>query len=344
MSATQILAMFSGQGSQQVGMGKDLCSNFKMARDIFEEASDAIGLNLKKLCFEGPESDLTLTQNTQPSLLTVSVASFRIAQTETGFIPTVAAGHSLGEYSALVATGAISLATAARWVRARGLAMQKAVPAGQGTMAAVLNLDDGQIDGLCKAATESAKAKRATGETSEMVVEAVVEPANFNAPGQTVIAGSTDAVNEAITLIKAGGDFAGGKAIPLTVSAPFHCRLMKPAREKMADIFSKAGSQDLPKTPNIFYAPNRTARLTREAGLILELLIEQVDHPVLWKQTITALLGSGMEKAVEFGPGKVLCGLVKRISQGADQACSQYAVNDSNSLNGLNAFLKGGLK
>ena len=239
MSATQILAMFSGQGSQQVGMGKDLCSNFKMARDIFEEASDAIGLNLKKLCFEGPESDLTLTQNTQPSLLTVSVASFRIAQTETGFIPTVAAGHSLGEYSALVATGAISLATAARWVRARGLAMQKAVPAGQGTMAAVLNLDDGQIDGLCKAATESAKAKRATGETSEMVVEAVVEPANFNAPGQTVIAGSTDAVNEAITLIKAGGDFAGGKAIPLTVSAPFHCRLMKPAREKWRIFFRK---------------------------------------------------------------------------------------------------------
>ena len=160
--------------------------------------------------------------------LTASVAAFRVAHSEFGFTPTVVAGHSLGEYSALVAAGALNLVTAARWVNERGKAMQAAVPAGNGTMAAVLGLEDAQISILCERETQNAKQKRSKGENDELTVEAIVEPANFNAPGQTVIAGSTDAVAEAVALIKAGGDFAGGKAIPLSVSAPFHCKLMQP--------------------------------------------------------------------------------------------------------------------
>ena len=214
--------VFPGQGSQHVGMAKDLHENFKLVRELFEEASDAVSVDLRKLCFDGPESDLTLTHNTQPCLLTASVAAFRVAELETGFKPQLVAGHSLGEYSALVAAGALPFATAARWVRERGQAMQQAVPAGQGTMAAVLGLDDAQVQEVCKLATHNARGKRAAGENSELTVSAMVEPANFNAPGQIVIAGSVDAVAEAVTLIKSGSPVAGGKAIPLSVSAPFH--------------------------------------------------------------------------------------------------------------------------
>jgi [acyl-carrier-protein] S-malonyltransferase len=309
-----VFALFPGQGSQHVGMGKDLFENFKTAREIFEEASDAVSKDLKKLCFDGPDSDLTLTENTQPCLLVTSVAAFRVAQAETGFTPVGVAGHSLGEYSALVAAGALSLPTAARWVRERGKAMQAAVPPGQGTMAAILNMDDSVISKLCEAATAAAKLKRAEGANPELTVEALVEPANFNSPGQIVIAGSSDAVQEAVALIKAGGEFTG-KAIPLTVSAPFHCKLMAPARDRMAELFSQATAAEKPKTPIAPYVPNRTARATSETGVIFELLIEQIDHPVLWKQSMETVLQNGGAKFVEFGPGKVLCGLLKRIGQ-----------------------------
>jgi [acyl-carrier-protein] S-malonyltransferase len=331
------LAVFPGQGAQHVGMAKSLHEQFKVVRETFEEASDAIKKDLRKLCFDGPESDLVLTENTQPALLTASVASFRVAQTELGFRPALVAGHSLGEYSALVAAGALPLSTAAAWVRERGAAMQKAVPAGQGTMAAVLNLDDAKIDALCTQATQAARAKRATGEASELTVEAIVQPANFNSPGQIVIAGSTDAVAEAISLIKAGGDFAGAKALPLQVSAPFHCSLMKPAREKMAELFRAN-----PKVSALLcdYIPNRTARVTRESGVVLELLVEQVDHPVLWRQSMTAALSLGFKHGIEFGPGKVLQGLMKRIASNAGLEFSLSGLAEADGVSALETQLK----
>jgi [acyl-carrier-protein] S-malonyltransferase len=331
----KIFAMFPGQGSQHVGMAKDLHENFQVAREVFEEASEAVKKDLKKLCFDGPESDLTLTENTQPCLLTASIAAFRVAVKETGLNPGAVAGHSLGEYSALVAAGALPLSTAAYWVQQRGRAMQSAVPVGQGTMAALLGMEDPAVEKLCKAATEGAKAKRK--QRPEISVESVVEPANFNSPGQTVIAGSVDAVEEAIALIKAGGDFAGGKAIPLTVSAPFHCRLMKPARDRMAELFKAAKGDDQAKRPLFPYFPNRTARLTQEAGLIFEFLIEQVDHPVLWKQTLASMIEGGYTTAIEFGPGKVLAGLLKRAG-GKD--LKMGGVSDSASLKAAGDILK----
>lgn len=336
------VALFPGQGSQHVGMGKDLVQNFRLAAEIFEEASDAVSVDLKKLCFDGPESDLTLTENTQPCLLTASVAAFRVASRELGYLPAAVAGHSLGEYSALVAAEALPLATAVRWVRERGRAMQAAVPAGQGTMAAILGVDDSIIGKLCEAATASAKAKRSAGENPDVTVECIVEPANFNAPGQIVIAGSVDAVGEAVALIKAGGDFAGGKAIPLSVSAPFHCRLMGRARDRMAELFSQAGSADKARAPACPYVPNRTARLTAEPGVVFELLVEQVDHPVLWKQTVTGLLESGYSNFVEFGPGKVLSGLNKRIAQAAGKPANSFQMADAATLKALETALKQG--
>ncbi|MBY0470679.1 ACP S-malonyltransferase [bacterium] len=310
-----MIAFFPGQGSQFVGMGKDLYNDFPVAKQTFEEASDALKLNVSKLCFEGPESDLTLTENTQPCLLTTSVAAFRVAQMEFGFKPAAVAGHSLGEYSALVAAGSLQLAVAVRWVKERGAAMQRAVPAGEGTMAAVLGLEDEKVTTICEAATKAAIAKRSSGETpTQLSVEAIVQPANFNAPGQVVIAGSTDAVATAVELIKAGTVVPGGKAIPLQVSAPFHCTLMSPARDRMAQLFADTQPDHRPKPLACPYVPNRTARLTQEPGLVFELLTEQVDHPVLWRQSIVTFLQAGHTVAIEFGPGKVLQGLAKRIS------------------------------
>ncbi|MCM2277565.1 MAG: ACP S-malonyltransferase [Oligoflexia bacterium] len=336
----KFVAFFPGQGSQQVGMAKDLVSQFRVAQEVFEEASDAISVNLRKLCFEGPESDLTLTENTQPCLLTASIAAFRVATTELGARPSAVAGHSLGEYSALVAAESLPLATAVRWVRERGRAMQAAVPAGQGTMAAILGMEDAVVGKLCAAATSQAKTRRAQGEYSDVTVEAIVEPANFNAPGQIVIAGSTDAVGEAIALIKGGGDFAGAKAIPLSVSAPFHCRLMRKARDRMGELFAQSSAAEKPRSPFCPYVPNRTGRLTQEAGLVFELLVEQVDHPVLWSQSVTGLLDAGFGHAVEFGPGAVLAGLAKRIAKQAGKPCHTAGMSDSATLKALETFLK----
>lgn len=335
MSLPKQLALFPGQGSQHVGMGKDLFEQFKIAKEVFEEASDAVKKDLKKICFDGPESDLTLTENTQPCLLTVSVAAYRVAVAEKGFKPDAVAGHSLGEYSALVAIGALPLGRAAYWVKERGAAMQKAVPTGQGTMAAVMGLEDELIEKLCVQATESARAKRAQQNNFDLTVEPIVQPANFNAPGQLVIAGSKDAIEEALTIIKAGGEFTGGRAIPLSVSAPFHCKLMKPARDRMAELFSQADSYDKPRSLACPYVPNRTGKLTAEPGVVLELLVEQVDHPVLWKQSIAGLAQSGFEKGVEFGPGKVLQGLTKRITQPLGKTIQMLGCSDSTTLKTL---------
>jgi [acyl-carrier-protein] S-malonyltransferase len=323
-------------------MGKELSESFAIARETLEEASDAVGVDIKKLCLEGPESDLTLTENTQPCLLAVSVAAFRVAQRELGLKPVAAAGHSLGEYSALVAAGALPLGTAVRWVRERGAAMQRAVPAGQGTMAAVLSMDDAMIDQLCARATERALEKRRAGEWKELTVESIVQPANFNAPGQLVIAGSVDAVAEAVALIKEGSEFPGGKAIPLQVSAPFHCRLMSPARDRMAALFQDAKPGEKPHALAFPYIPNRTARQTQEPGLVFELLVEQVDHPVLWKQSMAAALQAGIaDHAVEFGPGKVLAGLMKRIGQAEGKTLAVAGLGDSTGLKAVETIWKG---
>jgi len=336
MSSNQkIMALFPGQGAQAVGMGKELFENFATAREVFEEASDAAHLNLKKLCFDGPDADLTLTENTQPCLLTTSIAAFRVAVKETGFSPAAVAGHSLGEYSALVAAGALPLGSAVRWVRERGAAMQRAVNPGQGSMAAVMG-GDAWIDALCSKATEAARIKRSTG-THEVSVECIVQPANFNAPGQIVIAGSTDAVAEAVALIKTDPEFAGGKAIPLNVSAPFHCKLMAPARNRMAELFAAATPTEKPAQLLCPYVPNRTGILTREPGVVFELLVEQIDHPVLWKQSFASLLEQGFELGVEFGPGKVLAGLAKRIAQPLGKTCTVQNVGDLAGVKALEA-------
>ena len=341
-SVSSLAALFPGQGSQFVGMGKDLYDNFSYVKQLFEEASDALRFDLKKLCFEGSESDLTLTENTQPCLLTASVAAFRVAEKELNFLPAAVAGHSLGEYSALVAAQSIPFSVAIQWVRERGLAMQKAVPAGEGTMAAILGLEDAAIERLCKTATETAKEKRNQQEAPELRVKPIVQPANFNAPGQVVIAGSIDAVQEAIQLVKAGsaGDFPGGKAIALNVSAPFHCELMYPAKERMKEVFALLDHSQKPKQPFCAYVPNRTARLTEEAGVIEELLIEQIDHPVLWKHSMLSLLDSGFSTFIEFGPGKVLCGLMKRIATNPPRKCTLHALGDTASLKAYESMLK----
>ena len=309
--------MFPGQGTQHQGMGKELHENFAVARETFEEASDAVKFDIAKLCFDGVESELALTENTQPCLLTVSIAALRVAQAETGFVPAVTAGHSLGEYAALVAAGAIPFASAVRWVRERGLAMQSAVPLGQGAMAAIIGLDDDTVSALCREATAAGAAKRCSA-GSDFTVEAVVEPANYNAPSQVVVSGSADAVAEAIALIKSGDAFKGASAVSLPVSAPFHSRLMKPARDRMAELFAAASPGEIPVRLSCPYVPNRTAR------------------PVLWKQSVLALVQAGFTKAVEFGPGSVLQGLAKRITRRAPGGpLATTGVSDLQSLKNL---------
>ena len=334
-----MIALFPGQGAQFVGMGKSLFENFPIAKETFEESSDACSLNLKKLCFDGPESDLVLTENTQPALLTTSVAAFRVAQKEHGFTPKAVAGHSLGEYSALVAAGAIPLSAAAYWVRERGKSMQESVPAGQGTMAAILGAEDSAVETLCSAATDAAKLARASlgDEEEKITVECIVQPANFNSPGQVVIAGSSDAVAMAITLAKTDSRFSGMKAMPLSVSAPFHCKLMKKARDRMATLFAKSTSEQRVTSLLCPYVPNRTGILTSEPSLVFELLVEQVDHPVLWKQSVVALIESGFTQAFEFGPGKVLTGLAKRIQSTDGRSLAVFPIGD---VTGIQNFPK----
>lgn len=334
-----MIALFPGQGSQHIGMVKELYDNFSIARDTFEESSDAIHKNLKRLCFDGPESDLMLTENTQPSLLTASITAFRVAANEFGFTPTVAAGHSLGEYSALVAIGCFHLATAARWVNERGKAMQTATPSGQGTMAAIIGLDDDQIEKLCLQSTDIARENRDLGENSNFTVEPIVQPANYNAPGQTVISGSLDGIQAAEALIK-NGDFSNGKFIPLSVSAAFHSKLMAPAREKMQTVFADAKSDEMPRFFTCPYVPNRTARTSKEPGLVFDLLIEQIDRPVLWRQSISHLLQLGHTQGIEFGPGKVLQGLCKRIAKNDKHEFTVQTLGTLEDLKSIEALLK----
>jgi [acyl-carrier-protein] S-malonyltransferase len=286
--------VFPGQGSQFAGMGRDLADNFPVARQVYEEANDALSFDITSLCFNGPEEDLRLTTNTQPAIVTVSVAALRVVEQETGLRPDYAAGHSLGEFSALVAAGALNFADALRTVRQRGAFMQEAVPVGVGAMAAMMGLEDGAIEGIC--------AQAAQGQ--------VVSPANFNSPGQVVIAGHAEAVDRAIELAKAAG---AKRALPLPVSAPFHCALMEPAGRRLAEVLDGIAfaPMKLPVVSNVEACPNK------DSTRLAELLVRQVSAPVRWDESVACMAELGVERFIEIGPGKVLSGLIKRIAKGA---------------------------
>ena len=286
--------IFPGQGSQHAGMGRELADNFKAAARTFEEADDALGFALSRLGFEGPEEELKLTANTQPAILAASVAALRVLREESPLTPSFLAGHSLGEYSALVASGALGFADALRTVRARGSFMQEAVPVGVGTMAVILNVEPAELQEICQEA--------ARGE--------VVSPANYNSAGQIVIAGHTGAVNRAIEIAKARGF---RKAMLLPVSAPFHCALMKNAADRLAATLEgvQVGALATPVVSNV------EAKANADAARVKPLLIEQVCSPVLWDSSVQNMVAAGVTAFVEIGPGKVLAGLVKRIEKEA---------------------------
>jgi [acyl-carrier-protein] S-malonyltransferase len=302
----KIAFLFPGQGSQTVGMGRDLAERFAVARETFAEADEACGFALSKLCFEGLEEDLKLTENTQPAIMTVSVAAMRVLA-EHGVTPVLAAGHSLGEWSAHVAAGTLKFADAVRAVKARGRAMQAAVPPGQGAMAAILSLDSDKVSEACAAAAED------TGLT--------VAPANFNSPGQTVISGAAAAVEKAAALCKERG---ARRAVMLPVSAPFHCALMQPAQEEVARVL---GSLEL-NDPKIPVAANVSGTIVTSADGARSALIEQVTGAVRWVDCVRTLAGAEAQVFVEAGPGKVLCGLLKQI----DPEKKSLNVEDSASL------------
>ena len=287
----RIAFLFPGQGSQSVGMGRALADAFPAARQTFEEADEALGFALSKVIFEGPDEALKLTENTQPAILTVSVAAWRVLRQQ-GVTPALAAGHSLGEWSAHVAAGTLEFVDAVRAVKARGRAMQLAVPAGEGAMAAVLMLDPAQVAEACReAAAETGK---------------VVAAANFNSPSQTVISGAAAAVEKAAELAKTKG---ARRAVMLPVSAPFHCSLMQPAQEEVARVLATLVLKD----PQFPVAANVDGKLISTANEAGEALTRQVTGAVRWVECVQALVGVGAEVFVEVGPGKVLCGLLKQI-------------------------------
>jgi [acyl-carrier-protein] S-malonyltransferase len=286
----KVALVFPGQGSQFAGMGRTLAEAYPVARAVFEEADEALGFPLSKLCFEGPEEELKLTSNTQPALLTCSVAAFRVLE-GLGIVPDYVAGHSLGEYSALVAAESLRFADAVRLVRKRGQYMQEAVPPGVGAMAALLKLPDGKLAAIL--------AEAAQGE--------VVSAANINSPDQVVIAGHAGAVQRAAELAKAAG---AKRAVILPVSAPFHCALMKPAQERLRADLNATNFRDL-ACPLV---NNWQAREIASGVDAMEGLYEQVPNPVLWMDSVRYLASCGVERFIETGPGSVLTGLLRSIA------------------------------
>lgn len=284
--------VFPGQGAQKVGMVKDLYDSYQVVRELFEEADDSLGFSLTKLCFEGPDEELMKTYNTQPAILTASTACARVLAQE-GFTPDIAAGHSLGEYSALVATGALSFADAVKTVRQRGQFMQDAVPLGEGGMAAILGLDEDKIKEICTAIS-------AQGGT--------VQAVNFNCPGQIVIAGSTKAVEEAANAMKEAG---AKRAVILHVSAPFHSTLMEPAAKRLAEVLDTITINDA-KIPVV---ANVSGQIETKAADIKASLVKQAASPVLWIDCTKTMQAFGAETFVEVGPGKTLCGFNRKIDR-----------------------------
>jgi len=291
VASRNIAFVFPGQGSQSVGMGKEFCDQFPAARKIFAEADDALGFSLSRLCFEGPDADLKLTENTQPAILTVSVAALRVLEAETSLRPAYVAGHSLGEYSALVAVGALGFGDAVKIVRQRGRLMQQTVPAGVGAMAVILGLEMDAVRSLCADASQ--------GE--------VVAPANYNGGGQIVIAGAKNAVIRAMTLAQERG---AKRALDMPVSAPFHCQLMQPVAEGLKQVLSEFSVQPF----SVGVVTNVEAEVNQDASRVKELLTEQAVKPVRWEESVRRLSQLGCERVLEIGPGKVLKGLIKRIA------------------------------
>ena len=310
-----IAFVFPGQGAQKVGMGQALAERFPLCRETFAEADAALGESLSGLCFQGPEDRLMLTENTQPAILAMSVAVYRLVESQGGRAH-FAAGHSLGEYSAHVAAGTLSFADALRTVRRRGQYMQEAVPVGEGAMAAILGLDADDVTRACAdAATESG---------------GVVSPANLNAPGQVVIAGHARAVTLASEKAKALG---AKRAIPLAVSAPFHCALMKPAEERLAPEL-RALPTHAPRVPVV---ANVDAEPKRDAASTIEALVRQVSSPVRWEDVVKRLASEGVTTFVELGPGSVLSGLIKKIDRGVTVMNVEHPDQLSSVLERLNA-------
>lgn len=307
--------VFPGQGSQVVGMGRDLAEAFPAARHVFQEVDEALGQNLSKLMFEGPEDQLTLTENAQPALMAVSLAVMAVLRQEGKLDLSKAAshvaGHSLGEYSALAAAGTFSLADTARLLKIRGQAMQKAVPVGQGAMAALLGLDFEQAREVAAAAAQ--------GE--------VCAAANDNAPGQVVVSGHKAAVERAIALAAEKGAKRG---VLLPVSAPFHCALMRPAADAMAEALAKVDMRD----PLVPLVANVTAAPSTDAAAIRKQLVEQVTGTVRWRESVLAMKGLGVDRLAEIGSGKVLAGLAKRIDR-------EVAAVSVGTPADIEAFLKG---
>jgi [acyl-carrier-protein] S-malonyltransferase len=291
--------LFPGQGAQVVGMGKALVQQFPVAAQIFAEADDALDFKLSTLCFEGPEEELKLTANAQPAIVATSIAALRVLIQETGARSVCVAGHSLGEYSALVAAGALTLTDALRIVRERGRLMQKAVPVGVGSMAALFGLSAEEVSQVC--------AEAAQGQ--------VVSPANLNGGGQVVVAGHTEAVRRAITVAKSHG---AKRAVELAVSAPFHCPLMAPVAEGLARVLSEISVSPL----NVGVIANVTAEVNTDPACVKELLVRQVTAPVRWEESMGKLQALGCTAALEIGPGKVLAGLLKRIA--SELPCASF--------------------
>jgi [acyl-carrier-protein] S-malonyltransferase len=286
-----IAFLFPGQGSQDVGMGKELAEDHAVARRTFEEADDALGYKLSQLCFEGPEDQLRLTEVTQPAILTASVAAWRVLQ-EKGLTPAFVAGHSLGEYSAHVAAGTLNFTDAVRTVRQRGKYMQEAVPVGVGAMAAILGMELEKVSAVCADAAQ----------------DEVCEPANINSSEQIVISGNTAAVERAAKLASERG---AKRAIMLPVSAPFHCSLMRPAQDRLAADLAALTFRN----PSVAVACNADATLVEDANRSRDALVRQVTGSVKWAQSMHLLIAKGVERFLEVGPGKVLCGLMRQIDR-----------------------------
>ena len=314
--------IFPGQGSQAVGMGRDLAGAFPAAREVFQEIDDALGQNLSRLMFEGPAETLTLTENAQPALMAVSLAALRVLEREGGLVladrVAAVAGHSLGEYSALAAARALDVAATAKLLRLRGAAMQRCVAPGEGAMAALLGVDLDAAEAICAAAAEGPDGRPETRE--------VVQPANDNGGGQVVISGHAEAVERAMAEAKARGK----RAMKLPVSAPFHCALMAPAADAMAEALAHATLMP-PVVPLI---ANVTAAKATDPAMIRELLVRQVTGTVRWRESVLAMLALGVDSFVELGAGKVLSGLVRRI------APAETAINAAGTPAEIEALLK----
>jgi [acyl-carrier-protein] S-malonyltransferase len=316
-------ALFPGQGSQSVGMGQFLVENFAVARELFEEAGDTLKLDFKKLCFEGPEKELQLTENTQPALLLVSTATFRVIERTLGIKVGIGAGHSVGEYAAVTAAGAVRFSDALRAVRTRGQAMQAAVPVGQGGMVAVMGLSEAQVAHLCQWSEKTSGLEP-------------IEPANYNAPGQVVISGSQALIDWMRANAKAdifAPETPRMKLIPLSVSAPFHCSLMKPAEEKMAEVLGEIEFKDAEWT----VVQNVTAQPVKDAASLRQNLIRQVSGAVRWTQCMQEMKTLGATQYIEFGSGKVLSGLAKKIDSAAP---TPFNINTLEDIKALETALK----